>query len=233
MISLAVLAAAVIVIVSALTALRARDTLRVDQPVYTYIGKGRIEWPEGVRLIRRKGVTYIKSGGEKRDLQFCPLVTGDGASIIMQKSCSYNRTADDQFFRTDYFTSVSRDGEELVLRRKGTEVRGLSGFLYDNDDTYVFLESGVLELGGEEIRITPMTVVQADYLSSILIFGPGREPFFERLDQDNLMVRLASGRSVDVATDRYYEENGTWRLLFLSLDALPDMKAGVAGDEEN
>ena len=227
----AALAGAVVVIVSAVAALRGRDALTIDQGVYTCINGMKISLGEKVKLTRKDGITYLKSGGKKENLQSFPLVTEDGG-IILQKSCSWTTTSDDGYYRVDYFTAVTKEDGGIVMRRRGKEVRELSGFLYDNDDTYLFLEEALLQLGDRQIYIAPMTVVQVDYLSHIQMFGPDMEPFFEYLDQNNVVAEFGNGKKVDLAIDRYYMENGSWRLLFMPLDILKEMTTGETGDEE-
>ena len=228
----AVLAGAVIVIISAVAALRGRDTLQIGQEAYTCINGVKISLGEGLRLTRKDGVTYLGSGRKKEDIQNFPLVTEEDGSIILQKSCSWTTTSDDKFYRVDYFTTVSKEDDSIVMRRRGREVREPSGFLYDNDDTYIFLEEALVQLGDRQIYIAPMTVVQVDYLSHIQMFGPDMEPFFEYLDQNNVVAEFGNGKKVDLAIDRYYMENGSWRLLFMPLDILKEMTTGETGDEE-
>lgn len=231
LISAVTLAGAVIVIVSAVAALRARDALQIEQSVYTYVNGMQIPLGENVRLTRKDGTTYMESAAGKQSIQSFPLITEEG-SIILQKSCSWNRTSDDRYYRVDYFTTVSKEDGAVVMRRRGREVREPSGFLYDNGDTYLFLERAAIKLEEREISIEPMTLVQVGYLSHIQIFGPDVEPFFEHLDQNNVVAEFESGKKVDLATDRYYVKNGSWRLLFLPLEELQEMTTGETGDEE-
>lgn len=231
-ISAAVLAGAVIVIISAVAALRGRDSLRIKQGVYTCINGVELHLGENLKLTRKDGNTYLGSGTKKENLQSFPLITEEDGSIILQKSCSWTTTSDDRFYRVDYFTTVSKEDDSIVMRRRGKEVREPSGFLYDNDDTYIFLEGAVMQLGDRQIYIAPMTVVQVDYLSHIQMFGPDVEPFFEYLDQNNLVAEFGNGKKVDLAIDRYYMENGSWRLMFMPLDILKEMTTGETGDEE-
>lgn len=228
----AVIAGAVVMIVSAVAALKGRDALKIDQAVYTCVNGMKLSLGEKVKLTRKDGTTYLKSGRKKENLQSFPLITEEDGSIILQKSCSWTTTSNDEFYRVDYFTAVTKEDDGIVMRRRGKEVRETSGFLYDNDDTYLFLEEALLQLGDRQIYIAPMTVVQVDYLSHIQMFGPGVEPFFEYLDQNNVVAEFGNGKKVDLAIDRYYMENGSWRLLFMPLDILKEMTTGETGDEE-
>lgn len=224
LISLAAAAAGVLVIISAVAALRGRDTLLIREPVYTSINGIRMDLEEGVKLSHKDDTTTLNISGTKQNMENFPLITADETSIILQKSYSWNRTADEGIYRLDYFTTVSRDGEGILIKRREKESRDISGFLYDNGDTYVFLEPVTLSYNDQTRKLEPMTVVQVSYLGSIQIFGPGTEAVFETVSTEAVTAEFAGGKRVNLATDRYYMINGSWRLLFLPLDVLPEMK---------
>ncbi len=225
-ISAAAVTATIAVIISALTALRERDSIRIGEPVYSYMKGLKMEWTDGVKLVREDGTTYMRTGGKKQELQDCPLLTEDGC-IILQKSCSFNKTEGD-FYRVDYFTKIGQDIEGVYFTRRNQLTRNVSGFLYDNDDTYIFLEKARLHLDGERtIEIAPLSVVQVEYMFSIQIFGPGVETVYEMQMMPEMYAEFEGGQKVDLATDCYYDKTGKWRLLYLPLDALGEIRKGA------
>ncbi|MCI9142827.1 MAG: hypothetical protein HFH87_09425 [Lachnospiraceae bacterium] len=232
LISAAVAAAAAIVIICAIAALLGRDRMAVEEPVYTVINGEKMEWPEGATLIRRKGETFLKSGRYEQDFQRYPLITEQDGKIILQKSCSLNRTSENMITRLDYFTVVSRDGEGVLVSRRDRQTRDVDGFIFDNEDTYIFLENAILSWGEERIPIEPLTIVQVSYMEYLQIFGPGITPRFEWLATDTVTAEFENGKRLNLATDRFYDKNSSCRLLFLPLEALPEMKTGETGNEE-
>lgn len=224
LISLAAAAAAVLVIVSAVAALRGRDTLTIHEPAYLCINGTRMELRDGATLYHKGDSTTIRFGGEKHSLETSPVITADESSIFMQRSCSLNRVDDDCIYRLDYFTQIGRDGEDIFIKRRQKETRDVSGFLYDNGDTYVFLEPVTLSYNDKAVELAPMTIVQVAYMESIQISGPGIEPLFEPVTSEAVTAEFSNKKRVNLATDRCYAVNGAWRLLFLPLDALPEMK---------
>lgn len=223
LISLAVAAACIVVIFSAFMALRGRDTMTIDEPVHTYVNGARMEWNDGVMLIHKDDMTTLKASGSKSNWEIYPLISEDDTTITLQKSCSWNRISDEAIYRLDYFTTISKDEQGIVLKRRGKENRDISGFVYDNSNTYIFLEPVTLTWGEEIMDVEPMTIVQVSYRSDIHIFGPGVEPRFENISTDEVMAEFSDGKKVNLAVDRYYMVNGSWRLLFLPLELLPDM----------
>lgn len=216
--------AAVLVIVSAVAALRGRDTLTIKEPAYLCINGTRTELEAGATLYHKGDSTTIRFAGKKFDLETAPVITADESSIFMQRSCSLNRVDDDCIYRLDYFTQISRDAEGILIKRRNKESRDISGFLYDNSDTYVFLEPVTLSYNEEAIELEPMTIVQVSYMDRIQIFGPGVEPVFETVTSEAVTAEFSNKKRVNLATDRCYAVNGAWRLLFMPLEALPEMK---------
>ena len=216
--------AAVLVIVSAVAALRGRDTLTIKEPAYLCINGTRTELEAGATLYHKGDSTTIRFAGKKFDLETAPVITADESSIFMQRSCSLNRVDDDCIYRLDYFTQISRDEEGILIKRRNKESRDISGFLYDNSDTYVFLEPVTLSYNEEVIELEPMTIVQVSYMDRIQIFGPGVEPVFETVTSEAVTAEFSNKKRVNLATDRCYAVNGAWRLLFMPLESLPEMK---------
>lgn len=232
LISMTAAAAAVTVICCAAAALRHQDSLKPGKASYFYVNGMRTEWSADMKLMRKDGVTVMDEGRKKYEFQEFPLVLADEDTIILQKSCCYNRIADERIFRLDYFTAVSRDEEGIRISRRDKENRGGGGFIYDNNDTYIFLEPVTLSWEGDSRQIEPMTIIQVSYMDYLELYGPGIEPFAEQVSTDEVVAEFEDGRKVNLSTDRYYMQNGVWRLLFLPLEGLSEMETGGIVDEE-
>ena len=219
-ISLAAVGAAAIVIVSAVVALWGRDTYELKEPAYMCVNGSRFDLKGDVRLYHKNDRTTLNAFGEKYEMEDYPLILTDSGAVLLQKSCSWTRAADEMIFRVDYFSEVGKDEEGMYIGRRGKKSRDLSGFLYDNSDTYVFLEPATLSYNDKTVEIEPMTVVQVVYRDYIQIYGPGLENETEDLDSDAVTAVFENEKRVNLATDRYYAVNGSWRLLFLPLDVL-------------
>ena len=198
--------------------------MKIDEPVYTSVNGARMEWNDGVTLVHKDDATTLKGSGAEGNWETYPLISQDDTAVKLQKTCSWNRTSDEAIYRLDYFTVVAKDGQGIVLKRRGKENRDISGFIYDNNNTYMFLEPVTLSWGEKSLELEPMTIVQVSYRTDIHIFGPGVEPVFEDISTDEVTAQFSDGKQVNLATDRLYMVNGSWRLLFLPLELLPEME---------
>lgn len=226
----ALIIAAAIVILCAFLALRARDSLQIEGPVRTCMGGETIVWKNGVRLVRRDDETILEADGESQRLESYPLMKKDG-TIVLQRTCSWNRTDGNGIYRADYFTELRAEGDKIVMEKRGKRAEAADGFLYDNRDTYIFLEPATLYIGGEDgekLELSPLTVVQvSSNFYYLQIFGPDREAVFrDDLATDEIVAVFGNKKRINLAIDHYYMENGAWRLLFITLDALKGIETG-------
>lgn len=232
LISAAAAAATIVVVFCAVAALRHRDSLKPGAVSYFYVNGIKTAWSEHMKLTRKDGVTLINDGGQIADFQDFPLVLEGEDAIILQRSSSYNRIADERIFRLDYFTKIIRGEDGITVSYKNKKVKTDGGFIYDNKDTYIFLEPVVLTWGENSIEVEPMTIIQVTYMDYLEIYGPGVEARAEAVLSDDVTVEFSDGKKANLSTDRYYMQNGVWRLLFLPLEGLREMETGGAFDEE-
>lgn len=219
--SLIVVLSAVLVILLAYIALGKRDTLIINDPVYVVINGTQVYYQGGVELKHNDEGTTLYNNGHKANIEDKVLMDEEKGYIILQKSGTVNRTDTDSITRADYYTCVAKDEEgNVCLKRRNKMTTDVSGVVYDNKDTYIFLEKATLKYGEKVVEIEPMTVVEVSYLSYIQIYSLGNEPEFEYLENETVMATFANGKRVNLATDRFYQKDGTWRLMHLPLDVL-------------
>lgn len=225
LVSAIAVAAGLAVVAGALVALRGRDSCRAEGAVSVSVNGMVFRWPEGLLLLHNDGGTYLKDREGKRRLDSYPLILEDSGELLLQRSMIWTQTGEDRIKRLDYFGRVGLEEDGAVLSRGQAEARGADGFLYDGEDTYIFLEPVELSWNGERsMTLEPLTVVQVGYRQYIHIYGPGMEPIFEELTQEEVLVRFAGGKRANLATDLYFMPNGTWRLLFMSMELLEAIK---------
>lgn len=225
-ISIAVIAAAAVILISAAAALRERDTVRIEESVYTYINGMKISWPEGAVLTKRDGRVYMKGKTGRQAVEEYPLLWEEAPEILLQKSCSWNSTVNDDIYRADYYTKITKAEDGIHVSRRKNEVLNPGGFLYDNSNTYVFLEKVDLKWGEKEVRIEPGTVVQVSYGQYIQIYRQGMEVIYDTEGTEEVIALTDTGRTINLSTDTYYMETGAWRLLFTPLDIFEDLQSG-------
>lgn len=223
-VSIGVILAAVLVLVLSFAVLKGRQKLTVKEPVYIVINGEKSPFKSGVKLENKDGSTILRDGKNAYAVDEFPILYENRDAVLFQTNGSWNRVDTDEIFRFDCFTEVEKKEDGLYIQKGNKKAIADSGFLYDNRDTYLLLEPATLSLNGEEIELQEMTVIHCKYLEYISIYGPDMKPTFEELTKDQVLLTFSNGKSVNVSSDRYYQANGTWRLLFLPLDVLNGWK---------
>lgn len=224
-VSLAAVVAGILIIVGAVVALRGRDSCQIKEPVSISINGMLCQYPDGLQLQHKDGHTFLKEKFNARLLETFPLILDKSGELLLQKSMIWTQTKEEHVLRLDYFSRVEQLEDNVVLSRGQTRVEGADGFLYDGEDTYIFLESAQLTWNKEQKRtIEPLTIVQVVYGEYIHIYGPGQEPLFEELSTEEVTAEFDSQKRINLATDRYFMPNGVWRLLFLPIEQLDTIK---------
>lgn len=224
-ISIAAVAAGVLMIIGAVVALRGRDSCQVEEAAGLSVNGVAFQWPDGLRLLHRDGHTWLREENGERNLETFPLVLEESGGLLLQKSMIWTQTAEDKVLRLDYFSRVEKEEGGVTLSRGQARAEHADGFLYDGEDTYIFLESAKLTWNGEQERtVEPLTVVQVGYRNYIHIYGPGMEPIFEELATEEVTAEFTGQKRMNLATDRYFMPNGAWRLLFMPMDRLNTIK---------
>ena len=99
----------------------------------------------------------------------------------------------------------------------------MSGVYYDNADCYIFLESATLTWGDYDINIKAGSIVECVYMDHLIIYGLNQKiQYYDTSSNMNIMAEFKNGKRVNIATDRFYQQNGNWRLLYMPLDCLKE-----------
>lgn len=121
--------------------------------------------------------------------------------------------------RIERFSKIKYEHETgcSVLMADGSE-KQLTGFLYDNQDTYVFLESVTISYNGQTRGLAPLSYVRVYGNKSMELYNYGQEKGEIITLESNPEALFNSGVRVDLKGDVMYYANGIPRLLFVSLE---------------
>ena len=122
--------------------------------------------------------------------------------------------------RVDRFATVEAGQGSCTLKpRKGKE-SSLKGVLYDNSDTYVFLEAMSLQYNEKQMTLLALSMVKVGASGALEAYPYGSdEGVFEELTTDAYAV-FGNGARINLGMDTMYYFNGSLRLMYISLDAI-------------
>lgn len=220
------LIATVAVIVAApVLIVRIQSTHKVNETVYAPMLGQIFTWDGGTFRCEEDDWTWFQpSGGEQIDATGIPFYYQSSGDLFWSNTGLWYSAEDESSGKLERFSEVQRSGStSSVIRtaRGGSYEKG--GFLYDNKDSYVFLETVTLEYNGQTVTLPPLSYVEVQGGSWIDVYSYGDEPVSEALTTD-AEATFRSGVRVDMAGDQMFYQNGMLRLLYRSLEAVQLIK---------
>ena len=220
---LIVLLAAAAVVWAAFVALKKQESTGIADGAWYYAVDEKTLLPDGSSLHRKDDVTMVKNKGHEYSLRGDMIYEDEGKTMLFQTDMLWYDTSTDYLKKIDYFTRMSRNGSNWELTRGHSTKEVTGGFLYDNSDLYVLLESAELVSDAGSTSLGAGTVLSCTWSGDIQIIDENGGCTILEQPGDNLVVRFGNGCELKPLSDTYCQINGTWRLLFTSMSVVPQL----------
>lgn len=220
---LIVFLAAAAVVAAVLTALKKQESTGVADGAYYYAVDEKTAIPSGTSLKREEDTTLVKNGRQEYSLTGRMIFEDGGSTMLFQDDMLWYDRASDSMKRISYFSRMKQEGGAFVTERGHSSKEVADGFLYDNGDLYVLLESAALTYGDVSVNLEPMTVISCTWNGDVQLITPdGACAYIEQPGQE-LAVVFSDNCVLNPLVDTYYQANGTWRLLFVTASRVPEL----------
>lgn len=168
-----------------------------------------------------EAVWFVPKDGEKLNMTGVPFYYTDQDALLWTNTgIWYSVEKDMGWGKVPRFSNVSAQSGSGVIRTSGGKEYMKGGFLYDNRNTYVFLEGVTLQFNGKELFLPPLSSVEAVNGSTIDIYSYGGDTTAELLSTD-AAASFSNGARLDLTGDVLYYYNGTFRLIYCTLEGVP------------
>lgn len=201
------------------------ESTRINGGLYTYFGEVKLEYTGNSTLERTDEGTTIKNGGEKKQLDSRPLYREGADEAVLATAYVWLQPDGPKMCRVEAFSELTYENNGVTIRDGSLSAAGARGFLYDGEDTYIFLEPATVTAGDETIRVPAMSFAVVRYGETMNLYLKGESA--SRVIQLNGAETTASfegGASVNLGTDTVYLANGSWMLLITRPELLDRMK---------
>lgn len=160
--------------------------------------------------------TMIKDSSGRRTANDLPVYYEDRNELTTTQDMVYYDPRSGTHGRLGYFSEVYQYANgRLEVRQNGEELNLGSGFLYNGEDLYVFLEPVTLTFNGYEIALPPLSYVEAVYTENVMVFNYGEKDFFMETPQGPVIARVETGDyEVSLLGDSMTDHTGKRTLLF-------------------
>jgi hypothetical protein len=220
-----ILAPTIFVVVMAIGALLfVRGAMRYDfdGPASQFYAGGEFKIPPDAVMQRADGASTILYDTVRRDAVNLPIYYAEERTLVLPCDMVYYDPRGNVGAKMDYFTELRYDGSGGVTAARGGAARALdAGFLYDGEDTFVFLEPMRVRFNGYEIELSAMSYAEAVYDGSVTLYDRESGEFTMEAPKGSAVCESAGGDyTVSLLSDYFEKADGSRLLLFTKPELL-------------
>lgn len=216
----AMITAVALFVATPMILMKIQNTYREENELYTVILGQKTDWEKGKFEIGDGNATqFTDERGTETDVSGLPFYYKDRDAMFWPVYGLWYPVEEQNCKKVDCFSSIEYEfGKGCFIRGKDGGEIPLSGFLYDNENTYIVLENAKLLYNGEEKNLTPLSYVQIwdNGAMDFYFYGDDAGEFVTVEGEPE--IRFGNGARIDLKGDMMYYPNGTFRLLFSVLD---------------
>lgn len=176
-------------------------SMQLEDSVYQYIDGTSVKIDAGAKLfIDENGNVVLKTAFGSNVTTLPVYIRGaDGSrSVILTQDMYYYRARGEMGSIptcAEKLTQITCDKNNVITaKRDGKTVTLDSGFLFDGEKTYIFLETVVVEYNGYQDEIPPMSFVEFVYGDKLQVFNYDTEKFeIQNCSEDGIAHSLTYG----------------------------------------
>lgn len=202
------------------------NTCKPEGATFQYVAGKKVDFSADASYRNRDGVIEVREerGDHTLNSGVPILYEGERKMLLPANMILMTPAQSNSLRRVNYFTTVKVDGNIAILEKDGKSAQTYGGFLYDGEDTYVFLENAALRIGAREIELEPLSYVRAVYKQYVEYYNSadGSHEWIGMSETD-VKATLQSGSIIDAGKDVIGTEEGE-ALLFRTVDKLDVIK---------
>lgn len=195
----------------------------VEGTAYRYYAGNKAQMADGTHLsLQADGTTWMDGAGVEGSLTSLPIYYEDRQTVVIPSSMVYYESGSSLAQRAECFTELNYLENGAVTAVHGGKETSLSrGFLFDGEDTYIFLEPVTLSFDGYEIDLGIMSYVIADYRNNMMIYNRSDGSMSMEVPDGPATAAAESGNYVlSLYNDSLTLHDGSKVLLFTRPDLL-------------
>lgn len=164
--------------------------------------------------IDQDGKVQLKINGTSSEVSL-PIYMDNSQKIVLPYDVLYYSP---RFQKANLVAKLSevecKNNGSVRVARRGKGVLADSGFLYDGDDFYIFLEPMILYFNNYKMEVPALSYVEAVYGNQIMVFNyETKEVFMEKSDGSGIATPVQEDYTISLIGDSMTLPNGTKMLL--------------------
>ena len=194
------------------------------EATFRYCMGNKLTYSEDMKLVHTEKSTTIEDADS---------VTSDGTPIIYENqqkmvtpvSMGYMRPfEEDGLNRVNYFATLTYEGGVVKILHNGITTEAKTGFLYDGDGTYIFLDNMKITVGSSTYKVSPLSYAKEIYKNCVEIYdtATGEYQYIALTDVD-AVAESSTGYQINLGTG-VMTVGGDQRILFADIEAMGALK---------
>ena len=174
-----------------------------EAATYQYIAGVKVDFSEEATYRNNKGSVSVWDGDTENTLSSIPILYKNERKMTLPVNMLIMMPSQGTTVkRVNYFTTVKESNGIVTLQKDKKSADVFGGFLYDGEDTYVFLENTTLKIGVREIEMEPLSYAKVAYKQYIDYYN-SEDGSHEWIIVDDIEVKAESesGYTIDLGKD--------------------------------
>ena len=172
----------------------------VDEPIYRFDTGARLDYVGRTSFERddESGEITIKNKGEKAVLDGAPIYfTDDPNKMLLPTQMAVIYPKARTHGRSGFNMEINREGQQITAIVRSNTIDVSKAFLYDGNNTYVFLEPMTIIMGMQEIELPAYSYAYVYYNLRIELYSPD--------ESVNIVLQTGDVQVLAIAKDLSYQ----------------------------
>lgn len=180
----------------------------------------RMEQNAGTKYKQSKDVILVEGESGEQSIDTVPILFSEENKMLL--STNYLVMTPKQgnaCRRVNAFTTVLEKNGLITFRQEKKSTSLMGGFLYDGDNTYVFLEPMTMVIGAKEINLEPLSYVRVLYRQTVEYYNSADDTH-ELIYTGDMDIEATNDEyTLDLGRDVIHTPTGEY-LIFHAVDDL-------------
>ncbi len=196
------------------------DKIKINSRIYLYSFNEKIEF-NNAKIKYYNGKSSLNSKDKTLELTSEPIYYKKGKTLLLPKDMSIVNYETGQIKKINHFSKIVQKKGDIYLDYYGDERILNKSFLYDGEDTYVFLEKINIKVGNDEFTMEPNSYLKLiNNNSEMIVYLRESNKFFNvNITDTNVKAVSDYGYEINLKLDSFKNRNGE-QLLFKNITNL-------------
>lgn len=177
----------------------------VNEPIYRFDTAARLDYAgrTSFEYDDETGELSLKNHGVKEVLDHAPIYYAeDSNKLLMPAQVAVVYPSVLKHGRSGYNMEIVREDDQLTATVRGKDVDVTGAFLYDGNNTYVFLEPVTIALGIEEIELPAYSYAYVYYNLRVELYAPDGSIHLVMQTGDTIVTAIAKDQAYQIDLSR-------------------------------